>query len=116
MKAYKISALIFIIMLSIGHCDLTSELESLIGYTIVSSKTISGWFGEDEEGGTAFKGCKRGRTIKFTDGTYLRCAEYGYQYAYRPTAILLAKEIPIDGKSYFDIKMIVESEVYDMRK
>ncbi|MBP6962764.1 hypothetical protein KBB49_04470 [Candidatus Saccharibacteria bacterium] len=100
----------------IARADLAYELNSLIGYTIVDSKTIKGWYDDSEKEEGAFKGCKHGRVIVFTDNTVLTCAEYGYQYAYRPTAIILAKQISFGGKDFYDYKMIIESEVYDMRK
>jgi len=96
--------------------DLASKLETLIGYSIVSSKTIRGWYDSDEKEEGAFKGCRHGRVIVFTDGTGLTCAQYGYQYAYRPTAIILAKRIQIGGRDLTDFKMIAEDEVYDMRR
>ena len=107
---------ITLILLSISaQADLADELDNLIGYTIVDSKTIKGWYDDDEKGNGAFKGCKYGRVIVFTDNKSLTCAEYGYQYAYRPTAIILTKEISYKGKSFYDYKMIVEDDVYDMR-
>ena len=96
---------------STAHADLTDELDDLIGYTIVDSKTIASWHDDDEKEEGAFKGCKHGRVIVFTDNKTLTCAEYGYQYAYRPTAIILAKEVSYNGKSFFDFKMIVRDEV-----
>ena len=81
----------------IARADLAYELNSLIGYTIVDSKTIKGWYDDSEKEEGAFKGCKHGRVIVFTDNTVLTCAEYGYQYAYRPTAIILAKHISYCG-------------------
>lgn len=104
------------LLLSISaQADLADELDNLVGYTIVDSKTIQGWYDDDEKEDGAFKGCKHGRVIVFTDHKSLTCTEYGYQYAYRPTAIILAKEISYKGKSFYDYKMIVEDDVYDMR-
>jgi hypothetical protein len=105
-----------IVLSSMAQADLADELDDLIGYTIIDSKTIASWYDEDEKEVGAFKGCKHGRVIVFTDNKTLTCAEYGYQYAYRPTAIILAKEISYQGKSFYDFKMIVEDEVYDMRR
>lgn len=99
-----------------AKAELADELENLIGYTIVDSKTIASWHDEDEKEDGAFKGCKHGRIIVFTDNKTLTCAEYGYQYAYRPTAIILAKEVSYQGKSFYDFKMIIENEIYDMRR
>jgi len=98
-----------------AYADLANELEDLVGYTIVASKTVERWYDEDEKD-YSFNGCSHGRVIVFTDGTTLTCAGYGYQYAYRPTAVILAKEISYQGKSFYDLKMVVGDEVYDMRR
>lgn len=99
-----------------ASADLARKLEWLVGYVIVDSKTIKGWYDDEEREEGAFKGCKHGRKIVFADNRVLTCAEYGYQYAYRPTAIILAKEIVYQGRTFHDFKMIVEDEVYDMRR
>ncbi len=99
-----------------GAADLADELENLVGYTIIDTKTIVAWHDDDEQEEGSFNGCSHGRVIVFTDGTTLTCAEYGYQYAYRPTAIILAKKITYRGKSFYDFKMVVGDEVYDMRR
>lgn len=86
--------------------DLASQFQ---GYTIISSKVIDRWVSQDKrEGKSEFNGCEHGRAIVFTDGTYLICSSYGYQYAYRPTALLLS-----NGSGF---KMIVGDSVYDMRR
>jgi len=97
-----------------SYADLADELESLVGYTITESKTVDHWYDDDEKD-DAFNGCNHGRVIVFSDSTTLTCAEYGYQYAYRPTAVILAREFTYQGKSHYDIKMVIEDEVYDMR-
>jgi hypothetical protein len=95
---------------SSASAGLADNLSKFIGYTIVDSKTIKGWYNTDdnesEEG--AFKGCKNGRVIVFTDNKILKCSSYGYQYAFRPTAIILW-----NGSQF---KMIVEDEIYDMSR
>jgi len=98
--------------------DCTDDLENLVGYTIIDSKTIERWY-DDNEKEESFNGCSHGRVIVFTDGTRLKCAEYGYMYAYRPTAIIFARQFSlkgIKGGSFYDIKMMVEDEIYDMRR
>ena len=99
----------------LARADLADELEGLVGYSIVDSRTIVGWYDDDEKEEGSFNGCSHGRVIKFSDGSALTCAEYGYMYAYRPTAIILAKKLEYGGKSHYDIKMVVEDEVFDMR-
>lgn len=100
--------LAFVLFSSSVIADMASDLRRLIGYTIIDSKTIAGWYDEDGKKGDSFEGCDYGRTIVFTDNHVLTCAEYGYHYSYRPMAIILAK-----GSSY---KMIVDDEIYDMRR
>ncbi len=112
---YLISALICLYSAN-AFSDPVDELEHLVGYVIIDSKTIKGWYDDDESEESTFKGCRYGRVIVFTDSKVLTCAEYGYQYAYRPTAVILAKEISYQGKSFYDYKMVVEDEVYDMRR
>lgn len=98
-----------------AYADLADDLEDLMGYTIIDSKTVDRWYDDDEED-DSFNGCAHGRVIAFTDGTTLTCAEYGYQYAYRPTVVILAKEVTYQGRSFYDLKMVVEDQVYDMRR
>jgi hypothetical protein len=114
--AMAVLTTVCLLLQSEAFADLASKLEHLVGYSIVASKTIRGWHDSDEKEEGAFKGCRHGRLIVFTDGTGLTCAQYGYQYAYRPTAIILAKRIETGGRSLTDFKMIVEDEVYDMRR
>ncbi len=85
---YLISALICLYSAN-AFSDLADELEHLVGYVIIDSKTIKGWYDDDESEKNTFKGCRYGRVIVFTDSKVLTCAEYGYQYAYRPTAVIL---------------------------
>lgn len=82
-----------------------SDLRGLVGYTLVTSKTIAGYVkGSDVE--DSFEGCEYDRVIAFTDGTGLRCASYNYSYAYRPEAFIFMR-----GSS---VKMIVDGEIYEM--
>lgn len=90
-----------------AFADLADKLERLVGYTILGSKTIEGWYDDDGKKGDSFEGCDFGRTIVFSDNRILRCSTYSYQYSYRPSAVIIS-----NGKQ---IKMIVEDEVYDMQ-
>ena len=86
----------FIAIPTIALADLADDLDDLVGYKIVARKTIDG----------EFEGCDFDKLIVFDDRTILRCESYGYQYSYRPTAVIL-----FNG---YNIKMIVDDEVYDM--
>lgn len=82
------------------------ELQRMVGYTIVEALMVEGWQDENGERGDGFEGCEYGRIIKFQGSKALRCAEYGYQYAYGATAIIFER-----NGTY---KMLIEDEVYDM--
>lgn len=99
---------------STASADLARELERMIGYVIVATKTVEGWR-EDGKREDGFSGCSHGRVIVFTDGTALTCSTYNYSYAYRPTAIIFAKQLQFQGREMVDYKMVVEGEMYDMR-
>lgn len=111
-KREKMKTRFFVLSLLIlsasAFADLANELDDLVGYTIVDKKTIKGWYDDNESEEGSFNGCSYGRVIVFTDNRVLTCAEYGYQYAYRPTAIILS-----NGSRY---KMVVGNDVYDMRR
>lgn|SRR5574340_319462 len=117
MKKFSlIFALVFSLAALPTYAGLADDLGDLVGYTIIARKTIDGWHDDYEKSDSSSNGCSHGRVIVFTDNTALTCAEYGYQYAYRPTAVILAKEITFQGKLFYDFKMIVGDEVYDMRR
>lgn len=58
-----------------------TEMSDLQGYTLVAKKKV-----EDD-----FDGCDYDKPIIFTDGTYLRCDEYGYTYKYSPRVLIFKK-------------------------
>lgn len=91
-----------------AFADITSQLSRFVGYTIIASKTVAGYQDKNGKKADSFEGCEYDRVIIFDDNKILTCAEYGYQYAYRPTAIILS-----NGSSF---KMIVGNDVYDMRR
>jgi hypothetical protein len=103
------TSLVLLLLTSTVMAGLTDgQLNEFVGYTIVANKTIVGWYDNDGKKGDSFEGCNFNRVIVFDDNRTLTCAEYGYQYAYRPTATILS-----NGAS---IKMVVESDVYDMSR
>jgi hypothetical protein len=88
--------------------DLADSLDQLVGYTIIHSARVSGWYDDQGKGAEEFDGCEYGRTIVFDNNKTLTCAGYHYHYAYRPLAIVLVK-----GSEF---KMIIADDVYDMRR
>ncbi|MUK64020.1 hypothetical protein GNP81_19215 [Aliivibrio fischeri] len=99
---------------SIAQVD-ESTLEQLVGWTLIETKTIEGFYNDDGKYEDSFEGCDYDRVIQFVDSTQIECSSYGYQYAYRPTAFIFGKNTNYKGKSYTLYKMIVEDDVYDIR-
>src|SRR5437764_1214629 len=90
---FVVATACFFSLYSFAFADTADKLRDLVGYTIVDAKTIKGWYDDDEKVEGLFKGCRSGRVIIFADNTILKCTGYNYQYAYRPTAVILAKPI-----------------------
>lgn len=82
------------------------DLSDLLGFTLTEEKTVVGYIdnGEYEEG---YQGCSHGRILVFQDETGVMCAEYNYDYAYRPTAFIFER-----GHS---LKIVIDDEVMDAR-
>lgn len=103
------------ILSSFVYADLTDKLENLVGYTILESKVIDSW--HDANGkNDSFEGCDLGRVIVFYDNTALTCNEKRHKRAFRPTAVILAKKLTQEGESGYEYKMVVENDIYDMKK
>lgn len=85
------------------------DLSRVVGYTLVAAKTVTHYIEEGRgrnESKDGFEGCDFDRIIVFEDGTGVRCAGFGYQFAFRPTAYVFAR----DG----NMKMCVDDELYDI--
>ncbi len=82
----------------------TRQLSRVQGYTVISVTQVDG----------EFDGCDIDKVIRFLDGTRLRCSSYGYTYAYMPDAVIFAKQLSLQGKSFAAIKVLIEGELFDM--
>jgi hypothetical protein len=109
MRSHRLLTSAFVLLLAVyptasfAECD----FDQFIGFTLLAKKTIEGFI-EKGEKKDEFSGCDFDRIIVFTDQTGVRCAGYGYQYAYRPNAYLWS-----DGIS---IKMCVGSSIYSVKR
>ncbi|QTH21721.1 hypothetical protein HRJ34_26055 [Rhizorhabdus wittichii] len=70
---------------AVAECD----LGEVVGWTLIAEKTVEGYV-EDGKRDDSYEGCDFDRVLIFTDNTAVRCAEYEYSYAYRPTAYIFA--------------------------
>lgn len=91
-----------------ASADLASQLRDFVGYTVLEVKTIAGWRDADGKSGEGFEGCSLGRTIIFDDNKAATCSGFGFQHAFRPSAVILSRQ--------GDFKMVVEDEIYDLQR
>ena len=82
------------------------DLSQVVGYTLVSGKTIGGYV-EDGKRVSGFAGCTRDRVLVFTDNTGVRCKETFVHSANVPKAYLFAK-------SANDMKLCVDDYMYEV--
>ena len=97
--------LIFILLIpsptSVRAADLADELSDLTDYIVFSTERI-------EE----YEGCEYGKILQFQSQAFIKCDDYGYQYAYCVQTVTLVR--PVGEGNYFTCKMAVEDEVYDV--
>lgn len=101
----------FILLLLVSYSSLSQDsyvLDQLVGYKIVASETIVGFYDSNGKAYTTFIGCDYGRTILFADNTKLTCNDYLFiGEEYQPSAVILYNGV--------NIKMVVGSNIFDMR-
>jgi hypothetical protein len=83
------------------------DLSKVVGYTLVAKKTVVEFI-EDGKRESGFKGCAYGRILVFEDNTGVQCADYDYNYAYRPDAYIFMR-----GSS---IRICVDNYLYDANR
>jgi hypothetical protein len=101
------STLLFALALASTSAEADRSLRALSkleGYTVVAVTQVDG----------EFKGCDWDRPIKLQNGMTLKCRTYSYSYSYAPEAAVFAKSFQHQGKSFAQIRLLVEGEVYDM--
>lgn len=83
------------------------DFSDLIGFTLTEETTVVGYI-EDGEYDDGYAGCTHGRILVFQDKLGVVCAEYNYDYAYRPTAFIFER-----GSS---LKVVIDNEIMDARR
>lgn len=93
------------VIVSLPSAAIALDLSELVGYTLVAEKTVEGRIddGKYEDG---YEGCEFGRVLVFDDKTGVECADYNYDYAYRPDAYIFRR-----GASY---KIVIDDELMDV--
>jgi len=84
------------------------HLGRLMGYTVVAATNVSG----------SFEGADYDKLVKLDNGMVFEFQEYSYTYSYHPDAVVLAKalDVPATGKQALIYKLIVDDEIYDVRR
>lgn len=100
-SALALTALLLPFPAQAAGCD----LGAVVGYTLVQSKTISGFI-EDGQRRRGFEGCVPGRVLVFADNTGVRCRGHSRQNIELPRAFLFAK-------SQTDLKLCVGDEMLE---
>jgi hypothetical protein len=103
-RALPVLAFCAQIVLSSELLACTDELDEVVGYTVIASTQVDG----------EFEGCDFDKTIRLNNGARFRCAEYKYSYAYMPAVIVFAKQMTLRGKSFVDVKLLIDDEFYEM--
>ncbi len=103
----KISSIVFSVALlaapSLGAQSI--DFSSLFGYIVIGTETVDG----------TFEGCSHGRTVGFDRGGSVECAEYGYQYAYRPSAAILVTTVDTGSSVAILCKLAVGADIYSVQ-
>lgn len=112
---FFLNLVVSLLFSSVVQADTLDKLSDLEGFYVLKVTTIDGWIDKDKkQKKTGFEGCDWDRVIIFDDGTTATCRTYGYSYSYRPKAALFVKPMTHNGTSFFSIKMLVGSDIYDM--
>lgn len=100
----SVGALALLLVARTSHSiGLADDLDDLTGYVVLGSATI-------EE----FEGCEWGQEIEFSAGGRVTCKEYGYQYAYYASAVVLVRPMSVAGQTVYSCVMAVEDTLYDV--
>jgi len=83
-----------------------SELDEIVGYTAITSSTVSG----------EFEGADLDKPVKLDNGMIFEFTEYSYSYSYRPEVIVFAEIVTYQGRDVTLYKLLIEDDLYDARR
>ena len=106
-SSFKITSIVFsVALLAATWLPAQSiDFSSLFGYIVLGTETVDG----------TFEGCSHGKTVGFDRGGSVECAEYGYQYAYRPSAAILVTTLDTGSSTAILCKLAVGDHIYSAR-
>ena len=91
---------------AIARCEV--DVSDYVGWQIIYSGTVTGYYSENGEEKDEFEGCEHGRVLIIDYSNVITCAEYNYSYAYRPDVVILS-----NGGL---MKACINNDMYDVRR
>lgn len=85
-----------------------ADLSGYVGWTIIYSGTVTGYFDENGEVQFDFEGCDYDRVLIIDYSKVVTCSEYGYTYAYHPDILILSRGTSMEA--------CIAGDMYDIRK
>lgn len=86
-------------------CD-ASDLCDLVGFVVVACSNVVG----------TFEGADFGKSVSLVNGMIFTFEEYEYSYSYQPNAVVLAHSITYQGTQVTLYKLVIDDEIYDVRR
>lgn len=90
---------------AVARC--TVDVSNYVGWQIIYSGTVTGYYDDSGLQEDDFEGCEHGRVLVIDYNSAVTCAEYSYSYAYRPDIVILS-----NGSR---MKACIDDEMYDVR-
>ena len=103
--------ILVLLIFSAASADIFYELQSMVGWAIIDSKTIVAFKEPGQAKQSGFEGCNG---IYFMDGSTAQCSSLGLTLDIMPTAIIFGKLMDYKGKKVSLYRMLVGDQVYDI--
>ncbi len=103
-----------LLIYSAASADVFYELQSMVGWTIIDSKTIVAFKEPGQVKQSGFEGCNGETIIYFMDGSAAQCSSLGLTLDIMPTAIIFGKSMNYKGKKILLYRMLVGDQMYDI--
>ena len=102
--------LVLVTALFVGVAEAGCEIDvsDYVGWQIIYSGTVTGYIDEEGREVDGFEGCEYGRVLIIDYSKSVKCAEYNYDYAYRPDIVILSS-----GNNFV---ACIDDEVFDVQR
>ena len=97
-----------------ASADVFYELQSMVGWTIIDSKTIVAFKEPGQAKQSGFEGCNGETIIYFMDGSTAQCSSLGLTLDIMPTAIIFGRSMDYKGKKVTLYRMLIDDQMYDI--